>query len=105
LVKLIGKIYSQGFYRNLFHIFLSFNLFSMNSRRLYKFLELFNLEKKFKNGETGTGRKSAQGCEGTVWPSGQGGLTGPCRGQGVGAVTTSVCARGNVVARSPAVYR
>jgi hypothetical protein len=105
LVKPIGNIYSQGFYRNLFHIFLSFNLFSMNSRRLYEFLELFNLEKKFKKGETGMGRKSSQGCEGAAWPSGQGGLTGSCRGHGVGAVTTPGRAHGSMVARSLVAHR
>jgi hypothetical protein len=42
----------------------------MNSRRLYEFLELFNLKKKFKKGNS-AGPESAQGCEGVTWPSGQ----------------------------------
>jgi hypothetical protein len=40
LVKTITKIYSEGFYRNLFYIFLSFIVFSTQFRSLYEFLKL-----------------------------------------------------------------
>jgi hypothetical protein len=40
LAKPIAKIYSQGFYRNLFHIFPSVISFSTNLRILSKFLEI-----------------------------------------------------------------
>jgi hypothetical protein len=48
LVKSIVKIYSQGFYRNLFHIFLSLIVFSMYFRSSYEFLEFL---KKWENGK------------------------------------------------------
>jgi hypothetical protein len=43
LVEPIGKIYSQGLYRNLFQNFLSFISFSMHFRSLYIFLKFLNL--------------------------------------------------------------
>jgi hypothetical protein len=39
----------------------------MNSRKLYEFLELFNLEKKFKNRGTMTGRNRPKVAR--AWPS------------------------------------
>jgi uncharacterized membrane protein YfcA len=39
LVKTITKIYSQGFYRNLFYIFLILIAFSTYFKSLYEFLE------------------------------------------------------------------
>jgi hypothetical protein len=53
-------------YINLFCIFLSHNLFSMNFSRLYEFLKLFNLEKKFKKGRNSAGPESTQGGEGAA---------------------------------------
>jgi hypothetical protein len=60
LVEPIGKIYSQGLYRNLFQNFLSFISFSMHFRSLYIFLKFLNLV--FLNKKIGTvlGRVSAQ---------------------------------------------
>jgi hypothetical protein len=40
LSSLLQKIYSQGFYRNLFLSFMSFIAFSMYFRSLYEFLQL-----------------------------------------------------------------
>jgi hypothetical protein len=44
LVKTIAKICSQGFYRNLFGIFLSVIKFSMHFGRLYQFMQFLNRE-------------------------------------------------------------
>jgi hypothetical protein len=45
LVNPIVNIYSQGFYRNLFHIFMSFISFSMHFRILNEFLEFLTQKK------------------------------------------------------------
>jgi hypothetical protein len=50
-----AKIYSQGFYRNLFHIFLSFISFSMHFQNLYIFSEILQPEKKFEKGRNNAG--------------------------------------------------
>jgi hypothetical protein len=47
LVKPIANIYSQGFQGNLFHIFLSFILFSMHFLALNEFPEILNQKKGF----------------------------------------------------------
>jgi hypothetical protein len=61
----------------------------MNFIRLYEFLELFNLEKKFKRRETMTGRN---------WPKASRARPSP-------AAKLAQGARGGAVARSPSAWR
>jgi hypothetical protein len=74
-----AKIYSQGFYRNLFHIFLSFISFSMHFQNLYIFLKFFNPKRNLKKVGTMLGRVSSHGYEGAARPSGPISLRGPHR--------------------------
>jgi hypothetical protein len=70
--------------RKFISYFFSFISFTMNFRRLYEFLELFNLEKKFRRGETVTGQN---------WPKASRAWPGP-------AAKSAQGARGGAVARS-----
>jgi hypothetical protein len=56
LVKPIVKIYSQGFYRNLFCIFMSFISFSMHFRISKKILDFLTQKKRIENEGTVLGR-------------------------------------------------
>jgi hypothetical protein len=56
LVKFITTIYSQGFYRYLFCIFLSLIVFSMYFRSSYEFLEYLKENGKMENSSTVLGR-------------------------------------------------
>jgi hypothetical protein len=90
LVQPIAKIYSQGFYRNLFHIFPNFILFPMHFRVLNEFLEFI-----IENWNLGKGKRvnSARPKSGprphytspAQW--GKGCPAGPCRWHRVGVPT------------------
>jgi hypothetical protein len=67
LVKSITKIDSKGFYRNLFHIFLSLIVFSTYFRSSYEFLEFLNQMKNWKSWCTELGRLQPEAWH--CWPS------------------------------------
>jgi hypothetical protein len=71
LVKPIVKIYPQGFYRNLFHIFLSFISSCMDFRILNEFLE-FLTQKRIKNEGTVLGRFQPKATTHWLGPVAQG---------------------------------
>jgi hypothetical protein len=60
-VKTITKIYSYGFYRNLFHIFLSLIIFYMHLEVYTDFWNLKENENRIKNHRTVLGFNSARG--------------------------------------------
>jgi hypothetical protein len=68
LVNPIVNIYSPGFYRNLFRIFLSFISFSMHFRILNEFLEFLTQKKNWKR-RNSTGPVLAIGHGPLAWPS------------------------------------
>jgi hypothetical protein len=99
LVKTIIKIYSQGFYRNLFHIFQSLIAFSTYFRILYKFLKsLKENEKPHHSGGSAFGRQPSH----TSSAQRPNRPTGPCRWLSGRAVTAL---RAGVAARLPAAIQ
>jgi hypothetical protein len=84
LVKPIAKIYSQGLYINLFHIFLNFIPFSMYFRSLHHFLKIFKRKTKSKMEWTALGWEFASRPSGSAWPSSQSCPAGPCQRQADG---------------------
>jgi hypothetical protein len=102
LVKTITKIYSQGFYRNLFHIFHSLIAFFTYFRILYKFL--ISLKENEKNEKPHHSGGSAFGRQPSRTSSAQrpNRPTGPCRWLSGRAVTAL---RAGVAARLPAAIQ
>jgi hypothetical protein len=76
-VKLNTKIYSYGFYRNLFHIFPSSIVFSTYFRTLYDFSRIITKMKKTEIHHTVMVRNSARGHPVLARPAGQNGMAGP----------------------------